>query len=109
MRERSLAILHCANGQKITWIANALNRRILTIRTWIERYRKDGIHGLERSYSPGRPSGRNTVLRPKVEEYLSRSPCTYGWYEDCWTMPLLKEQLKKIQKKRWEYPLLRDC
>ena len=28
MRERSLAILHCANGQKITWIANALNRRI---------------------------------------------------------------------------------
>ena len=51
MRERSLAILHCANGQKITWIANALNRRILTIRTWIERYRKDGIRGLERSYS----------------------------------------------------------
>lgn len=24
MRERCLAILHCANGQKITWIVNAL-------------------------------------------------------------------------------------
>lgn len=24
MRERTLAILHCANGQNITWIANAL-------------------------------------------------------------------------------------
>jgi hypothetical protein len=33
MRERSLAILHCADGKKITWIAEALNRRHLTIRT----------------------------------------------------------------------------
>ena len=113
MRERSLAILHCANGQKLTWIANALNRRILTIRTWIERYRKDGIRGLERSYSPGRPSDRNTIFRPKVEEYLSTSPRKYGWYEDCWTIPLLKEQLKKDTEKTVGIStlerLLKDC
>ena len=95
MRERSLAILHCVEGKKITWIAKALNRQILTIRTWIERFRKDGIPGLERSNSPGRPSLRNTLLRPKVDEYLASTPRTYGWYEDCWTMLLLQEQLKK--------------
>ena len=113
MRERSLAILHCANGQKLTWIAQARNRRILSIRTWIDRYRKDGIRGLERSYSSGRPSFRNTVLRPKVEEYLSGSPRIYGWYEDCWTMPLLKEQLKKDTGKTVGIStlerLLKDC
>ena len=31
IRERSLVILHCIEGKKITWIAKALNRRILTI------------------------------------------------------------------------------
>ena len=77
MRERSLAILHCVEGKKITWIAKALNRQILTIRTWIERFRKEGIQGLERNYSPGRPSLRNTLLRPKVDEYLSSTPLTY--------------------------------
>lgn len=56
MRERSLAKLHCVEGKKITWIAKALNQQNLTIRTWIERFRKEGIQGLERNYSPGRPS-----------------------------------------------------
>lgn len=113
MRERSLAILHCAAGQKITWIAKALNRQILTIRTWIERFRKDGIHGLERSYSPGRPSTRNVIYRPKVEEYLSSTPRNYGWYEDCWSIALLREQLKKDTGKTAGIStlerLLKDC
>lgn len=113
MRERSLAILHCASGKKITWIANALNRRILTIRTWIERFRQNGIQGLERSYSPGRPSTRNTILRPKVEEYLKSTPKSYGWQEDCWTMVLIREQLKKDTGKNVGIStlerLLKDC
>lgn len=113
MRERSLAILHCVEGKKITWIAKALNRQILTIRTWIERFRKEGIQGLERNYSPGRPSLRNTLLRPKVNEYLSSTPRTYGWHEDCWTMLLLQEQLKKDIGKTFGIStlerLLKDC
>ena len=39
--ECSLAILHCVEWKKITWIAKALNRQILIIRTWLERYRQD--------------------------------------------------------------------
>lgn len=113
MRERSLAVLHCAAGRKITWIAKALNRQILTIRTWIERFRQDGVQGLERSYSPGRPSIRNRIFRPKVEEYLNSTPKNYGWREECWTMVLLREQLKKDIGKNIGIStlerLLKDC
>ena len=113
MRERSLAILHCAEGRRITWIAHALNRQVLTIRTWIARFREAGVSGLNRSYSPGRPSVRETEFRPKVEEYLSSSPRSYGWYEDLWSMTLIKQQLQKDTGKNVSIStlerLLKDC
>ena len=113
LRERSLAILHCAEGRKISWISQALNRRILTIRNWIANFRKAGVSGLERSYSPGRPSVRQVEFRPKLEEYLSASPRSYGWYEDLWSMTLIKKQLQKdtgkiISTSTLER-LLKDC
>ena len=113
LRERSLAILHCAEGRKIIWIAHALHRQCLTIRTWIAKFMKDGVKGLARNYSPGRPSVRTTEFRPKVEKYLSTSPRDYGWYEDLWSMQLLKSQLKKDTGKEISTStlrrLLKDC
>jgi transposase len=95
LRERSLAILHCAQGKKLTWIADALNRRILTIRSWIDSFRKHGISGLSRAYSPGRPSFRKKNLLPELRECLSKSPRDYGFFEDVWTLNLLKTHFKK--------------
>ncbi len=95
MRERSLALLHCAAGKKITWIAEALNRRHLTIRSWIKAFRENGISGLERSYSPGRPSYRQKELLPRLTEYLERSPRDYGWAEDLWSIKTINAQFEK--------------
>lgn len=95
LRERSLAVLHCADGKQISWIAKALNRRPLTIRTWITRYCEHGIAGLNRSFSPGRPSGRQQVLSPKLREYLTRTPRDYGWHEDIWTVNVIIAQFEK--------------
>ena len=95
LRERSLAILHCAQGKKLTWIADALNRRILTIRSWIDSFRKHGISGLSRAYSPGRPSFRKKNLLLELRRCLSKSPREYGFFEDVWTLNLLKTHFKK--------------
>lgn len=95
MRERSLAILHCAAGKKITWIAEALNRQHLTIRTWIKAFRENGISGLERTYSPGRPSCRQKELLPRLNECLERSPRDYGWAEDLWSIKTINAQFEK--------------
>lgn len=95
MRERSLAILHCSAGKKILWIAHALNRRPLTIKTWIDAYLKSGIEGLDRTYSPGRPSFRISHLKPRLEKYFERSPRDYGWGEDIWTTQIINAQFEK--------------
>jgi transposase len=94
LRERSLAILHCSEGKKLTWIAEALNRRILTIRTWIESFREHGVSGLSRAYSPGRPSFRKECLLPELRNCLSKMPRDYGFFEDVWTLDLLKAHFK---------------
>lgn len=95
MRERSLAILHCSVGKKILWIAHALNRRPLTVRNWIDAYLKNGIEGLKRAYSPGRPSFRRSHLKPRLEKYLELSPRDYGWGEDIWTTQIINAQFEK--------------
>jgi len=95
MRERSLAVLHCAAGKKILWIAHALNRRPLTISSWIDGYQKSGIEGLKRAYSPGRPSFRGLQLKPRLDEYLEHSPRDYGWGEDIWTTQIINAQFEK--------------
>lgn len=77
--ERALAVLHCANGMKATHIAKILNRQTTTICSWLNRYKKYGIEGLNRNFSPGRPSKRNKYLIPLLEKYLQKNPRDYGW------------------------------
>lgn len=95
IRERSLAVLHCAAGKKIAWIAEALNRRPLTVRTWINAFEENGISGLKRAYSPGRPSYRRKELQPRLTEYLGHSPRDYGWAEELWTTKTINAQFEK--------------
>ncbi|OQA82843.1 MAG: hypothetical protein BWY31_03022 [Lentisphaerae bacterium ADurb.Bin242] len=101
LRERSLAVLHCADGKKISWIASALNRQGATIRTWIASFERDGIAGLSRTYSPGRPSVRQIKLKPRLQEYLEHSPRDYGWGEDIWTTAIINEQFEKELKRKF--------
>jgi hypothetical protein len=50
---------------------------------------------LGRSYSPGRPSIRDTELQPRLNEYLLNSPRFYGWAEDVWTVKIIIAELEK--------------
>ena len=93
--ERALAVLHCAKGRKATWIANALGRTIGTVCTWLHAYETEGINGLNRNYSPGRPSFRAKALSPRINEYLKVSPREFGWGESVWSVKVIKAQLKK--------------
>lgn len=95
LRDRSLAVLHCADGKQIKWIAQALNRTPGTIGSWIKRFLNEGVSGLNREFSPGRPSKRNELLAPKLREYLQSSPRNFGWYEDVWTMNVIIAQFEK--------------
>ena len=93
--ERALAVLRNAHGESALQIASMLRRTEKTVRSWLNSYRRCGIEGLSRSYSPGRPSRRAACFRPHMEEYLSKTPADYGWGEEAWSTKVLIAQYKK--------------
>jgi len=93
--ERALAVLHCADGKHPGQIADMLKRSSQAVCQWLHVYQKDGLAGLDKEYSPGRPSIRKTKLIPKLEEYLFKSPRDFGWGEDVWSVKVLMSQFKK--------------
>lgn len=93
--ERALAVLHCADGRRPRQIADMLKRSSQAVCQWLHAYERDGITGLSKEYSPGRPSTRKTKLIPNLEKYLSRSPRDFGWGEDVWSVKVLIAQFEK--------------
>ena len=65
--EKALMAIKSSEGKSPKEIAEILKRNPHTIRKWLKRYQKEGIRGLDRLYSPGRPNH----LRNKVK-ILSR-------------------------------------
>jgi len=94
--ERALAVLHCSDGLTATRISEILRRTIQTICTWLHAYEENGINGLSRNFSPGRPNLRRTKLLPRLEEYLQRSPRDYGWGEDVWSTKVMIAQYHRV-------------
>src|SRR5574344_2125275 len=84
--ERALAVLHCADGKRPRQIADMLKRSSQAICQWLHAYQKDGLAGLDKDYSPGRPSVRKEKLIPHLSEYLAKSPRDFGWGEDVWSV-----------------------
>lgn len=93
--ERALAVLHCADGKRPREIADMLKRSSQTICQWLHAYKKNGLAGLNKNYSPGRPSIRKEKLIPRLSEYLAKSPRDFGWGEDVWSVKVLMAQFKK--------------
>lgn len=93
--ERALAVIHCSEGKTATEIAGILKHQINTICNWLNAFIKDGIEGLNRKYSEGRPSKRNTKLLPRLQEYLEKVPNDYGYSENLWTIKLIQIQYEK--------------
>lgn len=93
--ERALAVLHCANGKKLTWIAKAIDRSYNTVRSWVQDYIKYGIEGLSRSFSPGRPKDLREHLAERIEHYFQHSPCDFGWGEGIWNVKVIIAQYEK--------------
>lgn len=89
--ERILAVLMSNDGYSPPQIAKALKRHYNTVIDWLKRYKNGGVNGLTRRYSTGRPSDRNAVLAPLLDQCLMRAPSEYGYPELAWDVPLIKK------------------
>lgn len=93
--ERALMVLMSHEGKSPPQIAKALKRNGHTVRDWLKRYQKNGIKGLYRNYSPGRPASLRLEVESKIDSIIESSPMDYGYPISLWTVLLLQDYLKK--------------
>jgi len=87
--EKALMILMSSEGQSVPQIARILKRNPHTVRDWLKRYRRHGIKGLKRKFSPGRPDKKRRKLMRHIERIISDSPTSHGYQDHVWTVPLI--------------------
>ncbi len=92
--EKALMILMNADGKLAAEIAKTLKRAVQTVRDWLNRYKKKGVKGLERKYSPGRPPEKRDKAKERIEELFKNSPEAYGYCDTTWTVGLLMHDLE---------------
>ena len=113
MRERSLAVLRCADGVRMARIAAELHRTPLTVRSWIHAFLSGGVKALVRGVPAGRPSVRKALFSPVVMRALQATPRDYGWGDTVWTVAVLIAQVEKATGRKCSVStmerLLKDC
>ena len=61
----------------------------MVYRDWLKRYNLDGIKGLSRKYSPGRPDEKRAKLKEHIKKILLDSPVKHGYQDHVWSVPLI--------------------
>ena len=89
--ERITMILLNNGGMSPVKIAERLDKNPHTVRKWLFRYEPEGIKGLDRKYSPGRPDKLRKVVKTYILDLIKKSPKEYGYKIDLWNVVLLKK------------------
>jgi transposase len=90
--ERAHFVLLSDKGKSVPEIAEWMDYSAETVYSWLERYRAEGIAGLEDDPRSGRPP--NTPhLRDIVEAQADQSPECSGHVASCWTVGSLVAHL----------------
>jgi transposase len=93
--EKALMVLLSDDGQSVGNISTTLKRNPHTVRDWLKRYRKNGLSGLSRKYSPGRPDRKRGQVKERIKEIIHRPPTEYGYMDNVWTVPLIAYDVEK--------------
>jgi transposase len=93
--EKALMVLLSNDGKSVSEISSMLKRNQHTIRDWLKRYRIHGIKGLQRNFSPGRPSTIRDKIKQHIENIVHNSPVSYDYQDNVWTVPLITFDVNK--------------
>ena len=93
--EKALMTLLSNDGKSVPEIALMLKRNQHTIRDWLKRYKNQGIKGLNRNFSPGRPSTMRKKIQHQIGKIIGNSPMAYGYQDSTWSVPLITFEVNK--------------
>ena len=87
--EKALMTLLSNDGKSVPEIALMLKRNQHTIRDWLKRYNTQGIKGLSRNFSPGRPGTMREKIKQQIGKIIGNSPIEHGYQDSAWSVPLI--------------------
>lgn len=93
--EKALMVLLSNDGRSVSEISLMLKRNQHTIRDWLKRYKSQGIEGLHRNFSPGRPSTIRDKIKQHIGKIIKDSPASYDYQDNTWTVPLITFDVNK--------------
>ena len=93
--ERAYFVLLADTGKSAPEIAFYLNRNIITVRLWLNRYQNEGIKGLKAHKASGRPAQKAPAIESHLKELLERTPQDYGYQESGWQINIFRDWLQK--------------
>ena len=93
--EKALMTLLSNDGKSVSEIALMLKRNQHTIRDWLKRYKAQGINGLRRNFSPGRPNTMREKIKRYIEQIIGNSPINHGYQDSTWSVPLITYEVNK--------------
>ncbi len=93
--EKILMVLLSHDGLSSPEIARRLKRHPHTVRDWLKRFQAQGVKGLQRLFSPGRPNDKREAVKEAILEVLNVDPTSYGYKEFLWNVPLIAHYLKQ--------------
>ena len=72
--EKALMVLMSNDGKTVSEISKILKRNPHTVRNWLKRYMNQGIEGLNRNFSPGRPNTIRLDIQEHIKKIIADSP-----------------------------------
>lgn len=93
--EKALMVLLSNDGKAVSEIALVLKRNHHTVRDWLKRYKAQGIKGLSRNFSPGRPNVLREKAQQHIKDIIADSPVEHGYQDRAWSVPLITFEVNK--------------
>jgi transposase len=76
-------------------IAEMLGITHQTALSWINKYKKDGLDGLnDKEHQIGRPATLGDKTREALREFMCKGPGTFEYLQTCWTIRLILYHLQ---------------
>lgn len=91
--ERIHYVLLFSRGYSVGQIAVLYQSDARTVAIWLDRFREQGVEGLDDFPRSGRPRLANVAAHSEAERCLDASPQDVGWERTTWTRRLLRLHL----------------
>ncbi len=82
-------------SKSVPEIALMLKRNQHTVRDWLKKYSAQGINGLNRNFSPGRPNTMREKIKQYIHKIIGNSPINHGYQDSTWSVPLITYEVNK--------------